>query len=309
MALVPFLFVNGFLLVFAGVLIFGALHARRRAAVVKATPTSNIGMAQDGYCEFEGTVEAIGGKPILAPLTQTPCAWYHAKLEKWERRGGNQKSGYVAIQEATSNAPIMLRDATGVCLVFAYGADVTPTDKSQWTGPTPNPSDRNPERVGPSGSLSQSFTVSGTANTKYRYFEERIYVGDPLLVLGEFSRRQFEPDEEDDVDDVDDMDAGDLTDAAEEDPLDDEDAPADADADELDVSVWEVSGRDDELTTQAEQTTRACVQHGSGSKPFIITTMPQATHLYVADVGSQAALYLALFPLGLIALIWYARVG
>lgn len=305
MALVPFLFVNGFLLVFTGVLIFGALHARRRAAVVKATPTSNIGMAQDGYCEFEGTVEAIGGTPILAPLTQTPCAWYHAKLEKWERRGGNQKSGYMTIQDSTSSAPIMLRDATGVCMVFTYGADVTPTDKSQWTGPTPTPSDRNPERVGPTGSLSQGFTVSGT-QTRDRYFEERIYVGDPLLVLGEFTRRQFEPDVEEDEDD---MDAGDLTDAAEEDPLDEEDAPEDADADKWDASVWEDSGRDDELTTQAEQTTRACVQRGSGRKPFIITTMPQATHLYVADVGSQAALYLSLFPLGLIALIWYARFG
>ena len=41
-------------------------------------------MAQDGYCEFEGTIEAIAGPQVIAPLTHLPCAWYHAKLEKWD---------------------------------------------------------------------------------------------------------------------------------------------------------------------------------------------------------------------------------
>lgn len=313
MGFVPFLFVNGFLLAVAGIFIAAAIHGRRRAALLKATPTSNIGMAQDGYCEFEGTVEAIaGGPPIIAPLTQTPCAWYRAKLEKWERRGGNQKSSYTTIQESTSYAPIMLRDATGVCQVFTYGAEVTATDRSQWTGPTAVPADRNPPRLGPSDSLSQGFTVSGTANTKYRYFEERIYHGDPLLVLGEFSRRQFDADLEDDDDDDDDeedvngeeLDESDLTDADESEATSDE-----ADGDRVDLSAWEDSGRDDQLTTLAGRTTRACIQQGSGSKPFIVTTTPQATHVYVTEVGGQAALYMALGPIGLVALLLYARYG
>ena len=49
-------------------------------------------------------------------------------------------------------------------------------------------------------------TFSGSASQRYRYSEERIYVGDPLLVLGEFSRRQFESDLEDDDEEDDDVD-------------------------------------------------------------------------------------------------------
>ena len=54
----------------------------------------------------------------------------------------------MTIQESTSSAPILLRDASGVCLVLPYSAEVTPTDKSVWTGPTAVPTDRNPPRVG-----------------------------------------------------------------------------------------------------------------------------------------------------------------
>ena len=43
-------------------------------------------------------------------------------------------------------------------------------------------------------------------------------------------------------------------------------------------------------------------------KPFIMTTTPQATHIYMTDMGGQAALYVARrSALGLIALLLYAR--
>ena len=67
--------------------------------------------------------------------------------------------------------------------------------------------------------------------------------------------------------------------------------------------------RADDLTAIAEQTTRACIRKGSGAKPFIMTTTPQATHVYMSEVGGQVALYLAALPLGLVALLLYARYG
>ncbi len=42
-------------LVAAIALIVAGLRARQRAALIEATPTSNIGMATDGYCAFEGS--------------------------------------------------------------------------------------------------------------------------------------------------------------------------------------------------------------------------------------------------------------
>jgi len=69
MPLVVYLFFTALPVAAAAIFALAGLRARRYAAVVKATPTSNIGMAADGYCEFEGRAEAIGGQMIKAPLT------------------------------------------------------------------------------------------------------------------------------------------------------------------------------------------------------------------------------------------------
>jgi hypothetical protein len=300
MDLVPFLFITGFLIVIATIAIVAGFHARSRAALVKSTPTSNIAMAQEGYCEFEGIIEAIPGAEVIAPLTQTPCAWFHARLEKWDS-GTRQSSGsWQTVRDATSGSPFLLRDATGVCLVFPFLADVTPTDKSQWTGATAEPEDRNPPRVEPTGSTTPALQVTGTASSRFRYSEERIYVGDPLLVLGEFSRRQFEPDDEgEDEDDEAIDDADDAAGSADDDADDDAD---DGGAD------WD-DAREDDATERAEQITRACIRKGSGSKPFIVTTTPQAAHVYMSEVGGQTAYYGAAFALGIVVFLAYLRYG
>lgn len=82
-----------------------------------------------------------------------------------------------------------------------------------WYGATPIPSDRNPAKVGPTESVDGMVTVHGTSGTQYRYFEERIYLGDPLMVLGVFSRARSGGDDDEEVDaedsdsDVDDAEA------------------------------------------------------------------------------------------------------
>jgi len=85
-----------------------------------------------------------------------------------------------------------VRDATGACVVRLFGADITPTDKSRWTGATLEPADRNPPRVGPSGSTDGFVQVSGGPNSGYRYTEKRIYAGDPLMVVGLFDNHRFD---------------------------------------------------------------------------------------------------------------------
>jgi hypothetical protein len=57
--------------------------------------------------------------------------WYHAQVRKDAGTRHKQSGdGWSTIYEATSAAPFLLRDGTGVCAVHPYGADVTPTDKS-----------------------------------------------------------------------------------------------------------------------------------------------------------------------------------
>lgn len=280
-------------------------QARRRAALVQAMPTTNIGMAVDGYVEFEGRTEAVDGPPLVTPLTGQPCAWYHAQVRKdVGTRHKQSGDGWSTIYEATSAAPFLLRDGTGVCAVHPYGADVTPTDKSVWYGATPIPSDRNPAKVGPTESAEGMVTVQGTSDTKYRYFEERIYLGDPLLVLGQFTRAR--PAAGDDADEEDsDLDVDEDADEGE----DEEDGLQEA-ADEVILN----RRLDDEklvgdLYTRVGNASPGWISGGARTSPFIVTTSLQAIHIAQSDIGGQAAQSLALGPLAIAALMLYARFG
>ncbi|HUL72613.1 MAG TPA: GIDE domain-containing protein [Vicinamibacterales bacterium] len=269
-----------FFVAMAAVIVFAGLTARKRAALVKATPTSPIGMATDGYREFEGTIEAVPGAAVTAPLTGWPCAWYHAKVEKYAL-GSNTRTGasWHTVHEWTSNAPFFVRDATGVAIVDPFRAEVTPTDKSQWQGKTEQPADRNPAKVKPTESAHGTFEIATTGT--FRYSEERIYAGDPLLVLGEFMTHTFDAADEDD------------------------DADPGAASPETDPE----EARDEALLAAAQKVTRATIGRGSGRQPLIITTTPQAQHIALSEKGGVAAYVVALVPLGIAVLLLWARFG
>jgi hypothetical protein len=279
-----------FLLGMSGISLFAGYKARRSAAIVEETKTSPIGFAQDGYREFEGRVEPVGDEMLTAPLTQSPCCWYHVRLEKWTHETNSRPSGWSVVREATSSSPFLVRDATGVCAVQSYGADLTPTDRSVWTGSTEVPTDRNPPRVPPTESATGAVQVSGGPGAQYRYTEERIYAGDPLLVIGSFTNGRFAAsgtDDEDEEEDLD-VDADEASDAEDLDPFDDG-----AQAARLCDRAWEI--------------TRSWVGIGRDKRPFIITTTPQAAHVAMSQMGGQAAMSIALGPLAVAALLIWTR--
>jgi len=266
-----------FFVAMSAVVLAAGVTARKRAALIKATPTSPIGMAKDGYSEFEGRIEAVPGPAVTARLTGWKCAWYHARVEKWVHRGSDRSGSgrWQMVQDWSSEAPFFVRDATGAAIVDPLRAEVTPTDKSQWFGETEEPADRNPDKIGPAGSFQHAFELSGAH--PYRYSEERIYAGDPLLVLGEFKTHTFDP-----------ADEGDAGATPSEDP---EEARADA------------------LRAAAQKVTRAAIARGSGKQPFILTTTPQSQHVDLTQKGGIAAIVVALVPLGIAALLLWARFG
>jgi hypothetical protein len=274
--LVVFMVAVAFFIAMAGVAVFASVHARQRAAIVRAMPTSPIGMAADGYRELEGRIEAVGGDAVRAPLTQWPVVWYHARVEQLkDAPGGHDSSQWRTVSDVTSAAPFLVRDRTGVAIVLPLGAEVTPTDKSRWYGDSKVPADRNPAKVKPTESATPMLDIAGTA--KFRYYEERMYAGDPLLVLGEFTSGRFGPRDETD---------------------DQEDAAA---AGELDP--------DDKLLVRAREVTKATIQRGTGKQPFMMTTTSQAEHLKLTSLGSSAALGVAVVPLLLAALLLWVRFG
>ncbi|MCC7010549.1 MAG: hypothetical protein IT184_17200 [Acidobacteria bacterium] len=287
-----------FLAAMSAVAVFAGVHARRQASLVKSTPTTPIALAADGFCELEGVVDAIAGRPVTAPLTGWPCCWYHARLERYVSRptsGGG--GGWQLAREWTSGAPFFVRDGTGVCIVDPFRAEVTPTDRSRWYGDREQPSDRNPPKVPPTESLDRIVEVAGAK--RYRYTEERIYAGDPLLVLGEFSKGIAESVDDDDDDDQDDDD----------DEMADAEAAAETGSEEEDESATADLERDDALFDAARAITRRTIARGTGAKPFIVTTTPQAQHLALTATGSLAAFGVALVPLAIALLLIWARTG
>ena len=179
-------------LAMAVVAVIAGLYARRQASIVKTTKSTPIGEAESGYRTFEGRAEAIAGETVVAPLTDTECVWYSAKVEEWRRvTNGPRRSDWWTVREVTSSAPLLVRDATGACVVRVFGADVTPTDKSRWKGATLEPEDRNPPRLAMTDSTEGMVQVAGGPNSGFRYTETRIYAGDPLTVTGLFETHQL----------------------------------------------------------------------------------------------------------------------
>lgn len=295
-------------LAMAGAAIFAGWRARRQAQLLAGTRTSPVGMAADGYCKFQGTVEAVAGETLVAPLTGSPCCWYSARVERWARprTGDVKKSQWQTVRSVTSSAPFFVRDSTGVCAVRACDAEITPTDKSQWTGATLEPTDRNPPRVGPSQSTHGFVQVSGGPNAQFRYSEERIYPGDPLLVIGAFASHRFEPRELDELPSEPEA-LGAASPATRVAGADDEDDEDNEDAAEADA--WAVADREryDTLWEKATAVTKAEIGAGGRGKPLIITTTTEAAHVAMTEMGSQAAFMVALIPLGIAALVVLVR--
>jgi hypothetical protein len=154
------------------------------------------------------------------------------------------------------------------------------TDRSVWFGPTPLPEDKNPPRKGPGESPEGTVKVYGMPGKKYRYTEERIYAGDPLYALGEFSAAA----------------AGDNEDDDEPDPVE---APDDGAG-----PAWDSPSRSADFRRRALAKTKRRLGQPMG-KPYVLSTTPQAQLLEVHSKGSRGALLVAIVPLAIaLALLW-----
>jgi hypothetical protein len=277
------------------VTVWVAIRTRVRANLVAATPTSNVGFATDGYAEFEGQAQPVNGRMIKTPLTGAECLWYRAKLEQFRRTAGSENPTWITIRDVTSREPFLLKDGTGMCIVFPAGAEVTFTDRSVWFGPGPIPEDKNPPKKGPGESPEGNVTFYGTSDKEYRYTEERIYAGDPLYALGQFSTAPWAVE--------DDEDEGGADEADTEDELveDDDDGPGTG-------NDWDPFEREDELIQQATAMTSRRIERPT-SRPYLLSTTPQAKLLDVHNKGWKGALGVAIVPAAIAVVLLWLRFG
>lgn len=169
-----FWFWCGFLTIAATLSGYGIFHFIRRARLIEDTPTAKIRSAAQGYLELIGRGKYLGDKPLLAPLTGTPCTWYSYKIER-EVHSGKQ-TRWDTVESAISSLPFLLLDDTGHCIINPAGAEVIPAVNHVWYGNTRRPV---------SGPASRgSFLRLGSGG--YRYTEKRLHADEFLYALGDF---------------------------------------------------------------------------------------------------------------------------
>jgi hypothetical protein len=150
--------------------------ARNRA--IEDTPTSRVRSAAQGYVELSGRGLLPADSHNKGPLTGLPCTWWRYKIE--ERYGGRSRS-WTTIDSGTSDAPFLIDDGTGQCLIDPRGADVFPSASNVWYGREEWPQGRIPDGTGALGWL-----VDHIFTGKYRYTEHRLELKEHVCALGAF---------------------------------------------------------------------------------------------------------------------------
>jgi hypothetical protein len=122
----------------------------RRLRAIADTPTSRVASAAQGYVELVGTGQPWPEAPVYSPTHHLPCLWYRQRVfvredNKWRQTEMNE-----------SDAPFLLDDGSGRCLLDPIGAEVLSERKETY--------------------------VQGDEKT----VEEILLAGDRLYALGEF---------------------------------------------------------------------------------------------------------------------------
>ena len=139
------------------------------------TPTSKVRSAAQGYTELYGVLREMPQGQLQGPLTGKPCIWWRFKIE--EHRSDGKRSRWSAVESGSSEAWLVLADATGECLINPLGAEIRPASREVWNGNL-----RHPLRIVKSGFLHGLLT----SGRRYRYTEERLHAGEPLYAIGDF---------------------------------------------------------------------------------------------------------------------------
>jgi len=152
----------------------------RRGRVLCDTPTSRIRSAAQGYVELAGRGQLALDSKNKAPLSDTPCVWWHYKVESKVTSFGRSRS-WRTVMRGTSTAPFLLDDGTAQCEVDPDGAEVYPHCGDVWYGCDEWPSRRLP------GSQSPLQWLWGPwFGGPYRYTEQRLEAKGPLVAVGLF---------------------------------------------------------------------------------------------------------------------------
>lgn len=155
------------------------LHNLKKARYLLDTPTSKIRSAAQGYVELYGVIESRT-ELLRGPLSEQPCVWWSFSIDEQVHQERSTPR-WNTVEKGRSTALLSLSDGTGECWIDPQGAHVLPMTKQVWYGTAKHP-------------LKQQMRTHMLAHMfvgrkRYRYTEQRLHVGDPLYVIGDFVTR------------------------------------------------------------------------------------------------------------------------
>jgi hypothetical protein len=162
--------------IIAGFVGFGLMWAGYRRFQLKQwvqdLPTSRIGTAAQGLIEVQGHATAYRGK-IFASHTGRSSVYLRCHIEEWQ---SGRKSGWKTIHSSTHGEEFLVTDSSGIAHVHLFGANIVLNRETH-------------ESV----SNETELTVEGfygfprfSKGRRYRIHEEKILVGEPVTVIGDF---------------------------------------------------------------------------------------------------------------------------
>lgn len=182
-----FLFIMAMPGLFMVIGLITTLKDYKKTREVNDHPVVPITLAEEGFTTLEGICTPLLTGPLYASLTGRACCWYTYKVQKYLKHSSEES--WETIEQNTSFDPLLLLDKSGHCAVWHERAEITTPHRNLWYGSTPDPLDRDPSDSG----------YEEPRKKEYRYIEDRIHEGDPIYVMGDFTRENILA-ESDDVD-------------------------------------------------------------------------------------------------------------
>jgi hypothetical protein len=176
-----------------GVLFFLLKRFKKRIETIEKAPRTDVAHLQEGLHKTCGTSVALD-KPIVSPLTQTECIFYHFRVEELQtshstmrNRNGttrttSSQSSWVTVVNDRQAVPCGLEDETGMAQVDLLGAEMllktSAPKQSSFFNSCPAELQETLKRR-------YDFSTKGLLLSKsLRYTEMIIRPGDKLFVLG-----------------------------------------------------------------------------------------------------------------------------
>jgi len=161
-------------------LFMGTFFQIKKMRLILSTPTSKIRSAAQGYTELKGFIDPNLTQALSSPLSQTPCYWFKAKVERLEttrNSKGGKKSEWRTIHRDRSSSIFYLNDNTGFCEIDPGRADFIGGETKTW---------RDHSYKGEKNGVISSIVSLSSGTKKYRFTEHLVFDQSDIYVLGNF---------------------------------------------------------------------------------------------------------------------------